>query len=644
MYRPPHAGAIVQTQLVQDVQVNAFPPAAPCVDAPASLPGAPGILLVNDDARTLFALRAVLGDLDAVLVSASSGEQALLRLLKQDFALIILDVKMAGMDGFETARIIHQRPRSRATPIIFLTSHRATDIDRAAGFELGAVDYLFMPVAPEVLKARVLACIDAARARRGPAESDGAGSVDAERLIVEQAGEFVALLDSNANWLSAGASYQRDFGLPIHPGGSYLSLVHSDDRGAVAAVLAQCAPGEAPRRLQFRVLGDEERHFESDCFMRRSAIGALHLVLVSRDITQRKEMEAYVLHQSFHDSLTGLPNRMLLRDRLGQATTRRPRQRAMMAVLFIDLDHFKDVNDTLGHAAGDRLLQDVAERLAGCVRDGDTVARLGGDEFVILLTGLQQVQDVALAADKIVAAVATPCHIEGRELIVWPSVGIAVFPDDGTDPDTLLRNADTAMYHAKNEGGGRFSFFTAQMQEAASSKLALGAALQRAIGGGEFRMHYQPKVNARTGAITSFEALIRWPQADGSSIAPSLFIPIAEETGRIEPIGRFALDETVRELQRWRALGYGDVPIAVNMSALQFRRDDVAGTLAHVVASAGIAPSVLEVELTETGVMSNPALAIDTLYRIHGLGITVSIDDFGTGQSSLAYLKRLPID
>lgn len=626
----------------------------PVCDELAGTTDRASILLVNDDAGTLFALRAVLSDLDVQIVTAGSGQQALMRLLNRDFTVIILDVKMAGMDGFETARLIRLRPRSQGTPIIFLTSHRATDLDRSTGYALGAADYLFMPVVPEVLKAKVQAFIDARRNVLNPAPlpalvcMDAVGQLpraDTERGMASHAGEFKALLDLEGNWLYADQFYQCLFNLQAHPAGNYLSVVHEDDCRRVGAALDAMARGASVQRLQYRVIDHEERYFETDGVPVRGAAGQVaQLMLVSRDVTERKEMEAYVLHQSLHDSLTGLPNRQLLAERLSQATTHRERLRAMVGVLFLDLDHFKEVNDTLGHAAGDRLLQDVAERLATCVRDGDTVARLGGDEFVIMLLGLHDHQDAALVADKIVSIVSGACHIEGSELHVTPSIGIAIFPNDGHDADTLLRNADIAMYHAKRQGGGRFSFFTMQMQEIASRKLALGAALQRAICGEEFCMHYQPKIDARSGAISGFEALIRWPQASGDFISPSVFIPVAEESGRIEPIGRWAIGETARELRRWRNLGIEDVPIAVNMSALQFRRDDVASALEAVVREANIVPSTLEVELTETGVMSNPTLAVQTLKQIHALGITVAIDDFGTGYSSLAYLKRLPID
>ncbi|MDQ2990801.1 MAG: diguanylate cyclase, partial [Pseudomonadota bacterium] len=639
------------------------------------------VLLVNDDPGALFALRAVLSDLDAEIVTASSGEQALMRLLKQDFCVILMDVKMTGIDGFETARLVRSRPRSHDTPIIFLTSHRATDIDRAKGYELGAADYLFMPVAPEVLKAKVQAFIDNAQTRqlhrqtdierkslsnalerelehvttlnqalRSEASArqhaeDIAQSAETERLIVEHAGEYVALLDSTATWLYASSSYQAEFGAAIQPGASYLDIVHADDRERVLSVLTRTDIDDAHKRLQYRVLGRTERYFESDTNLIRAPSGQVtQLVLVSRDITDRKEMEAYVLHQSFHDALTGLPNRLLLLDRLGQATAHRERLHAQVAVLFLDLDHFKEINDTLGHSAGDRVLQDVAERLIACVREGDTVARLGGDEFVVMLVGLQQIEDAALLAEKIIAAVSAPCQIEGSELHVRPSIGIAIFPEDGVTPDALLRNADIAMVHAKHDGGARYCFFAPQMQEAASRKLALGSALQRAIGGGEFVMHYQPKVNALSGRICGFEALIRWPQGDGNWIAPSLFIPVAEETGRIDPIGAFAIEQAALVLQKWRALGIEDVPIAVNVSPLQFRRENVAADLASAVQAAGVLPSLLEVELTESGVMNNPVQAIETLHQIHALGMTISIDDFGTGYSSLAYLKRFPID
>ena len=646
------------------------------------------VLLVNDDPGTLFALRAVLSDLDAAVVTAGSGQEALLKLLHQDFVVILLDVKMDGLDGFETARLIRGRARTSTTPLIFLTSHRATDLDRTMGYTLGAADYLFMPVAPAVLKAKVRVFIDLERTRRRQLLSDGECLIlnhalrrerersdglkhalqaeaqaraqaesraetqaqfgEAERLIGQHAGDYVALLDPLANWVFASQSYEADFGDAVCIGESYLGIVHDDERHRVGAELAQVAGGAGPgrARLQYRVCGTGKHFFESEATLVPPAPGCAGggLVMVSRDITERKELEAYVLHQAFHDTLTGLPNRLLLEDRMHQATSHRSRLAGSLAVLFIDLDRFKEINDTVGHAAGDRVLQAVAERLGTCVRDGDTVARLGGDEFVVLLQELHDVDAAALVADKILKAVGAPCCIEGNELCVTPSIGIAIYPDDGARPDTLLRNADTAMYTAKHDGRARFAFFKPMMQEAASRKLHLGHALQRAIAGTEFVLHYQPKIKAASGDICGVEALIRWPQREGQPIPPSVFIPIAEETGRIDPIGCWALHEAAAQIGRWRERGVRGAPIAVNMSPLQFRRANVAGFIGSVLEHAGIDPAMLEIELTESGVMSDPGKAIEALHQISKLGITIAIDDFGTGYSSLAYLKRLPID
>jgi diguanylate cyclase (GGDEF)-like protein/PAS domain S-box-containing protein len=641
------------------------------------------VLLVNDDPGSLFALHTILTDLDASIETATSGEEALLLLLKREFAVIILDVKMTGMDGFETARLIRQRPRSKYTPIIFLTSHRATDLDRATGYELGAVDYLFMPVSPELLKSKAQVFIDLAKKnqpastpeidleklnkalrrelehmiqlnealqseiaifQKGQSNSPG---TEIERLIIQHAGDYVALLDASGNWVFSSPTYQTEFGKTVQPGVSYFEIVHEDDRELLRQSFHRIISSGAPTRLQYRVTIPErgERHFESEVSLIHNAAGQVEqVVMVSRDITERKEMEAYILHQSFHDALTGLPNRLLLEDRMRQTTAHLGRQHSPVGVLFIDLDRFKDINDTLGHAAGDRLLQEVAERLCECVRDGDTVARLSGDEFVVLLAGLHDIQDAALVAEKIVTVVSEPCQIAGKELRVSPSIGIAIFPEDGQNIDELLRNADTAMYHAKQNGRSRFSFFSAYMNEAANQRIVVGGALQRAITQQEFVLHYQPKVNASTGEICGFEALIRWPQKDGTWISPSEFIPIAEETGRIEPIGKWALREAALQAKRWLKNGCGGSPIAVNVSAQQFRRDGVAEFVHEILQETGIPPAMLEAELTESAVMTDPVKAIQALHQIRELGVDISIDDFGTGYSSLAYLKRFPLN
>jgi diguanylate cyclase (GGDEF)-like protein/PAS domain S-box-containing protein len=641
------------------------------------------VLLVNDDPGALFALHAILADLGTPIETATSGEEALAMLLKQDFAVILLDVKMTGMDGFETARFIRQRPRSKYTPIIFLTSHRATDLDRATGYELGAVDYLFLPVAPDVLKSKIRVFIDIAKTNHRTAELEtepGPATKKLEReikhltrlnkslqlevaslqqagnpvpgnlldpLIGQHAGDYVALLDDEGRWVYASPSFYAIFGQMIRPDGSFFDIVSDDDREQVQLHFSRLVAGNASPRLQYRATAPTrgECHFESEASLIRDENGKIkQLVMVSHDITERKEMEAYILHQTSHDALTGLPNRLLLEDRMKQATAHLGRRQAPVAVLFIDLDRFKDINDTLGHAAGDRVLQEVAERLGKCVREGDTVARLSGDEFVVLLAGMQEGKDAAFVAEKIVMTVSEICQVGGEELRISPSIGIAIFPDDGQNMDQLLRNADTAMYHAKQEGRSRFSFFSPHMNEAANNRLAVGFALQRAIEQSEFVLHYQPKVSALTGEISGFEALIRWPQVDGEWMSPAQFIPIAEETGRIEPIGKWALQEAAAQIQRWHAAGIDGCPISVNLSARQFRHDGVAQSIATVLHETGIPAAMLEAELTESAVMTDPLKAIEALHQIRDLGVPISIDDFGTGYSSLAYLKRFPLD
>ncbi|MGH8563462.1 MAG: two-component system response regulator [Gammaproteobacteria bacterium] len=642
------------------------------------------LLLVNDNPSELFALHTILSDLQATTLTARSGREALALLLQQDFALIILDVKMPGMDGFETAGLIRQRPSSKHTPIIFLTSHRATDLDRARGYELGAVDYLFMPVPPGVLKSKVKAFIEldknhryirqqdveltqlncqlkqqlehitrlneVLRAEITAREQAEAIALQSEtaHLIVQNTGDFVALLEAEGRWLYASPSYHARFGTDTSlPGGDFFDLVHADDRERMREAFCRLVASGEAARMQYRVLlpTSGERFLESEASLVHDTSGKVaQVVMVSRDITERKKMEAYVLHLSYHDPLTGLPNRALLEDRMKQVTAYEDRRHSHAAVLFIDLDRFKDINDSLGHAAGDRLLQEVAERLSRCVREEDTVARLGGDEFVALLVGIRDVHDAALIANKIIATVSAPCRIEGRELRVSPSIGIAIFPNDGKNIEALMRNADTAMYYAKQAGRSQFSFFTPQMNETASRRLTISSALRRAIEQGEFALHYQPRVCATSGEIRGFEALIRWPQPNGEWIPPSQFIPIAEETGMIKAIDEWVIREACYQVQRWSAEGLAIQRVAVNVSARQFRRDGVVQTMKDILGETGIPPTMLEAELTESTVMADPVAAAKILHEIRGLGVHIAIDDFGTGYSSLACLKRFPVD
>jgi diguanylate cyclase (GGDEF)-like protein/PAS domain S-box-containing protein len=369
-----------------------------------------------------------------------------------------------------------------------------------------------------------------------------------------------------------------------------------------------------------------------------------HLLTFVQDITERKEAEARIEYLAHHDPLTGLPNRVLFRDRMALAMAWAERNGGKVALLFVDLDHFKTINDTLGHPVGDALLQQVAQRLRACVRDTDTISRLGGDEFLVALTDVADSEDVAQVASKITESLAVPMQVQGHDLPVTLSAGIAMWPDDGLDFDLLLQRADTAMYQAKAAGRNTWRFYTAQMNAEALERLQLRTALRRAMDTGEFQLHYQPLVELASGQVVGVEALLRWRRAGGELIEPARFIPVAEESGLIVPIGEWVLREACAQAVRWQSQGLGELVVAVNLSAVQFRRGNLEVSVAQALADSGLDPQWLELELTESLLLDDAEGVLETARRFKTLGVRLSIDDFGTGYSSLAYLKRFDVD
>jgi diguanylate cyclase (GGDEF)-like protein len=358
---------------------------------------------------------------------------------------------------------------------------------------------------------------------------------------------------------------------------------------------------------------------------------------------ERKRYQVQIEHQANYDALTGLPNRTLLHDRLRQAVFA---QRAIrsIAVVFIDLDHFKFVNDSLGHTLGDELLKSMGERLRTVLRPGDTVARLGGDEFVLILNDQTNEDVIFRAMQRVAAKVSEPITIDGKELYITCSAGISLYPQDGPDVDTLLRNADVAMYRAKEAGRNNFQFFTAEMNQLVNDRLQLEHNLRRALERKEFLLHYQQKVSLKTGAVVGAEALLRWNHPEWGLVRPARFIPVAEETGLIVQLGEWVLEEACRQNRAWQDEGLDPGMVSVNLSARQFRQEGLVRTASRVLAATGLDPSALEMELTESMVMHNAEAAIAILQGLKSLGMKLSVDDFGTGYSSLAYLKDLPID
>jgi diguanylate cyclase (GGDEF)-like protein len=358
---------------------------------------------------------------------------------------------------------------------------------------------------------------------------------------------------------------------------------------------------------------------------------------------ERKRYQVQLEHQANYDALTGLPNRNLLNDRLRQAVyqQRSPRN---LAVVFMDLDHFKFVNDSLGHSTGDKLLKAMSERLRAALREGDTVGRVGGDEFVLILNDQSNEEVIFRAMQRISAKVSEPITIDGKELYVSCSAGISMYPQDGPDVDTLLKNADAAMYRAKEHGRNNFQFYTAEMNERVNERLALENALRRALERQEFILHYQQKVDMKSGVIVGAEALVRWMHPEWGLVRPARFIPLAEETGLIVQLGEWVLREACRQTREWLDSGLKPGVVSVNLSARQFRQEGLVRMVSRILEETKLEPAQLEMELTESMVMHNVEAAIATLQGLKSLGVALSVDDFGTGYSSLSYLKDLPID
>ena len=373
----------------------------------------------------------------------------------------------------------------------------------------------------------------------------------------------------------------------------------------------------------------------------RQLVGA---VMVFRDISDTVALTSKMRHLAQHDFLTNLPNRALLNDRITQAIAMSRRNDTSPVLLFLDLDKFKHINDSLGHAVGDRLLQAVSQRLVACVRTSDTVSRHGGDEFVILLANERRARDAALAADKILLALSTPFVIDTQELHTTTSIGISTFPLDGTDAAGLIKNADTAMYHAKELGRNNYQFFRQDMNTRAVERQLVETNLRQALEHGEFMLHYQPKIDLQTGCITGVEALLRWEHPEWGLVMPERFVAIAEDCGLIVPIGRWVLREACAQLVRWHAMGIPEISIAVNISSLEFRHRDFFAHALAIFDATGVDRAYIQLELTESVLMHDVAASALLLAKLKALGVQIAVDDFGTGYSSLSYLNDFPID
>jgi len=608
----------------------------------------PKILVVDDTSANLIAMRQLLSKLPAEVHTANSGNEALKCIVTQEYALILLDVQMPGMDGYEVARILGDDETTRSIPIILVTAHYGDEQHQTLGYEAGAVDFLPKPINEHLLlsKARVFLDLYQTKAQLRTLSRQN-------ELILNYAGEGIIGLDDAGDIVFANPAAEKMLGIGI-VGRSFehVMLVSNTAHGRIdwksSDPYLECAKGRPYHSDQCLFRRTDGRCFPVELTANatpESGQAGIANVIVFQDIAPRRRMQNQMSYMARYDLLTGLANRYLFQENLGHSISRARRHGHSMALMFVDMDHFKNVNDTLGHPVGDDLLKAVAQRLVQGVRTTDTVARIGGDEFTVILEDLPNMSDVYQVADKVLHLMEQPFRLGQHEAYATCSIGIAVFPGCGDTAESLTKNADTAMYRAKERGRNSYCVFSSEMGEKLTKRVNLERDLRHALERNQFELHYQPKISLDTGAILGLEALIRWHHPDLGLIAPDDFIGIAEETGLILPIGEWVISAACEQLQSWNDRGMSRaVSVAVNLSSRQLGGLDLPARVGKIVQQFCLLPGQLELELTESCIMREPERAIATLRLLSDLDVRISVDDFGTGYSSLSHLKTLPID
>ncbi|MCR4345776.1 MAG: EAL domain-containing protein [Sulfuricaulis sp.] len=428
---------------------------------------------------------------------------------------------------------------------------------------------------------------------------------------------------------------------------AFLSFVHPDNRQSVIDAVNKAMHEKEPYSIDHRIVRPDgtERIVHEQAEVTFDENGKpIRMIGTVQDVTEHRQVQERLHNLAFYDSLTGLPNRQQINDSLSRAMLEAESRDRLVAVMFLDLDRFKNINDTLGHDVGDALLKEVAVRLKASLRPGDSISRLGGDEFILILGNIAHINDVTRVAQKILDQFIPPFRIAGRDLFASPSIGITLYPFDDNNTENLLKNADTAMYHAKSLGRNNFQFYTAELNARAARQLELETGMRRALEREEFVLHYQPLVNMQSGLIVGMEALLRWQHPECGLIPPMEFIPLAEETGLIVPIGEWVLRTACAQVKVWHATGFPALHVAVNLSSKQLQQKDFAEVVKRALGETGLEPRNLDLELTESLLMQDMESAVAILKELKDLGVMISLDDFGTGYSSLSYLKRFPID
>jgi len=608
------------------------------------------ILLIEDNPGDVRLIREMFNEQglqNVELRHVECMEEAERCLAPRAVDIILLDLGLPDVQGLEAV----QRARAAALGVPLVVLSDMDDESMAIqALQEGAQDYLIKgQIAPRDLVRALRYAIE-----RKAIEETLFEEKERAQVTLDCIGDAVIRTDISGNITFLNLAAEKMTGWPLkevtgRPMADAFRIVNAATRKAVLSpiVRAPDQPGAENMPLNTVLIQRDG----TDIFIEDS-VAPIHdhegrvvgSVLVLRDVSATRAMAEQFAHAAEHDFLTGLPNRLLLTDRVGQAIAFANRNRDKVAVLFLDMDGFKHINDSLGHPAGDRLLQCIANRLRDCVRAPDTVSRQGGDEFIVLLQEIDRPEAAAVAARRLLRAVGEPYSIDQHNLHITTSIGISLYPDDGPDAETLIKNADTAMYQAKENGRQSYQFFRPEMNVRAVERQSIEEDLQGALERKEFSLHYQPKIDLATGAMTGAEALLRWTHPARGSVSPSEFIPIVEDSGLILPIGAWVLREACRQAQEWTEARLPFGTMAVNVSAIELRCEDFLEGLFSTLSETGLEPATLELELTESALVKNAAVAVSILQNLRERGIRVAVDDFGTGYSSLSYLTRLPLD
>ncbi|MCC6968515.1 MAG: EAL domain-containing protein [Nitrospira sp.] len=616
----------------------------------------PKILIADDDPLARLFVKNALEPAGMVVLEATGGKDALAKFEAIGPDLVILDIMMPDMDGYLTCSRIRSLPRGKRIPILVLTGlDDAQSIGQA--YQHGATDFITKPVNATILCHHVRYMLRTNNVLHALIRSES-------RLELAQRIARIGNWDWNpkTNRFTMSNELCRLVGVrPQDFAGTFeafLALVHADDRpivtGALQKLVGQHTPCDIDHRIVLPNGTDFIIHLQAEG-VREEETDDITVIGTAQDITERKQAERAIHQLAYYDSLTGLANRVLFKDRLSNALSYAERHHQHLATLFIDLDRFKIINDTLGHTVGDLLLTHVAERLSDSVRQSDSVsrhadhepvhalARLGGDEFTILLTALPQPEDAGRVARRILDSLAHPFSIEGHEIFISASIGISIFPSDGSTVEALLKNADTAMYHAKEQGRNNCQFYSSGLNAAAAERLDLENELRRALERKEFVVFYQPKLNIHSRRILGAEALVRWRHPKRGLVPPGVFLNAAIDTGLIRSMDEWVLHEACRQVKAWEKAGLPAITISANVSNSLFHGRTLPTTVADALRDSGLNPAQLELELTESIAMRDVEASVTMLEGLRTMGVRLSIDDFGTGYSSLSYLQRFPL-